>query len=236
MKFLAIIPARGGSKRIKNKNIKLFLDAPIISYSIQAAKDSEIFDDVIVSTNSEKIAEIAKKYGASVPFMRSEKNADDFATTTDVILEVIEQMKGIGKEYDMVCCIYPTAPFVTGEILHKAKEILKNTDTNSIFPITPFSFPPQRGVTIDEKGYLRFINKEHEFTRSQDLCRQYHDAGQFYFLKVEDFLIEKRLVLSKTTPLIVDELAVQDIDNETDWKLAELKFTLIKEEGVLQEL
>ncbi len=226
MKTLAIIPARGGSKRIKNKNTKLFLNNPIISYSINAAKNSGIFDDIIVSTDSDNIAKIAKNYGADVPFMRSEKNADDFATTTDVILEVIAQMKALGKEFDLVCCIYPTAPFVTKDILLKAKSILENSDANSVFPITPFSFPPQRGVIIDQNGYMQFINKEYEFARSQDLEKQYHDAGQFYFLKTTDFLHEKGLVLSKTTPIIVDELEVQDIDNETDWKLAEIKYQM----------
>ncbi len=227
MKFLAIIPARGGSKRIKDKNIKLFLNEPIISYSITAAIDSKIFDDIIVSTDSTQVADISKQYGASIPFMRSEKNSDDYATTSDVILEVVEKMKAIGKDYDMICCIYPTAPFVTEKILHKAKKILERTNANSVFPITSFSYPPQRGVIIDKKGYLQFINKEYEFTRSQDLQKQYHDAGQFYFLKVKDFVDEKRLVLSKTTPLIVDELTVQDIDNESDWEIAELKYQLM---------
>ncbi len=231
MKILAIIPARGGSKRIANKNIKLFLDKPIISYSILAAQKSGIFDEIVVSTDSKEIASIADDYGAKVPFLRSERNSDDFATTTDVILEVVDKMRNLGKNFDFVCCIYPTAPFVNAAILKEAFDILRSTDANSVFPITAFSYPPQRAVVIDDNNYLKFLNKEYEFTRSQDLDKHYHDAGQFYFLRTATFLAEKGLVLSKTVPIIVDELKVQDIDNETDWRLAEMKYQIALDEG-----
>ncbi len=226
MKILALIPARGGSKRIKNKNITDFCEKPIISYPITVAKNSGLFTDVMVSTDDARIAEVAKNYGADVPFLRSEKNSDDFATTTDVILEVVSDYQKQGRHYDLICCIYPTAIFVTEQILRTAKDYLSTGKANSVFPIVKFSFPPQRGLRMGEDGFTTFINKEHEFTRSQDLEPIYHDSGQFYFLRTEDFLREKALVLSKTKPIIVEETQVQDIDNITDLQIAELKYRL----------
>ncbi len=226
MNILALIPARGGSKRIKNKNITDFCAKPIISYPITVAKNSGLFTDIMVSTDDAKIAEIAKGYGADIPFLRSEKNSDDFATTTDVVLEVIAEYEKQGKHYDFVCCIYPTAVFVTEQILKTAKGFLTSGEANSVFPIVKFSFPPQRGLRIGENGFTSFINKEHEFTRSQDLEPMYHDSGQFYFLNTVDFLTEKALVLSRTKPIIVEETQIQDIDNITDLQIAELKYRL----------
>ncbi len=226
MKVLALIPARGGSKRIKNKNIINFCDKPIISYPITVAKQSGLFEEIMVSTDDSKIAEVAKQYGAEVPFLRSVKNSDDFATTTDVIVEVLEEYQKLEKFYDYVCCIYPAAVFITNEILKQAQEILVSGSANSVYPVVKFSFPPQRGVNLDEDGFAKFIEPKYEFTRSQDLTPIYHDSGQFYFLKVEDFLREKRLVLSKTKPIIVEETDVQDIDTITDLQIAELKYKL----------
>ncbi len=226
MKAVAVITARGGSKRIPRKNIKPFLGKPIITYSIQAALDAGIFDEVMVSTDDEEIAEIAKAAGAVVPFFRSKDTANDYATTTDVMLEVLESYRKFGKEFDSACCIYPTAPFVSAEKLKTAMELLTEKEADSVLPVVRFSFPPQRSV-IMEDGFLKFKWPEHMFTRSQDLEPFYHDAGQFYCLKVESFMQQKKLVMDKTVPYEQPELAVQDIDTEEDWEIAEVKYKVL---------
>lgn len=226
MKNIAIITARGGSKRIPHKNIKEFCGKPILAYSIEAAIASGAFDTVMVSTDDEEIAKIAKEYGAEVPFMRSEENANDFSSTKDVILEVLCEYQKLGVSYDALCCIYPTAPFITKERLLEAMDSLAASEAGSIMPVVPFSFPIQRGVILKD-DYLAFRQPEHRLTRSQDLEPVYHDAGQFYCIKVPVFLEEQQVVTSKCKPLILSELEVQDIDNETDWKLAELKYNLL---------
>lgn len=225
MNYVAIITARGGSKRIPKKNIKEFCGKPIIAYSIEAAIKSGMFTEIMVSTDSEEIANIAKQYGAKVPFMRSEKASDDFATTTDVISEVLSQYEKENICFDRVCCIYPTAPFVTAQRLQEANQILNDTNADSVFPVVQFSFPPQRCMEI-ENNNMFFTNKQYAFTRSQDLKPLYHDCGQFYFMNVPAFLSEKGLVLNKTAPLILPETEVQDIDNLTDWEIAELKYKM----------
>ena len=226
---LAIITARGGSKRIPKKNIKEFCGKPIIAYGIEAALKSGVFEEVMVSTDSEEIAEIAKSYGASVPFMRSAEAANDFAPTAKVIEEVVLEYEKIGKNFDKVCCIYPTAPFLTAERLKEAMTKLKETNAYSVIPVVRFSFPPQRGLQIKD-GVLRYIHPEHTFTRSQDLEPLYHDAGQFYCLDREEFMKHLNLFGDTTVELILDELEVQDIDTLTDWKLAELKYRLLQDD------
>ena len=223
-KILAIIPARGGSKRIPRKNIKNFLGKPIIAYSIKAAIGSRIFDEVMVSTDDKQIARVAIKYGAKIPFFRSAKNSDDHATTADVIKEVLLEYKKQGKNYDYVCCLYSTAPFVTPEKLIKAKETLEKSHADSVLPVTCFSFPIQRSFKIDSDGTLKMNWPKYINTRSQDLNTAYHDAGQYYFLDVKSFLIQKKVFAKKTLPIITSELEVQDVDNEEDWKLAEFKY------------
>ena len=226
MAKVAIITARGGSKRIPRKNIKEFLGKPIIEYSIKAALESGIFDEVMVSTDDDEIAEIAKNAGAKVPFMRSADAANDFATTSDVISEVLSQYKEMGQEFDYACCIYPTAPFVTAECLKNAMEILVDRNTDSVIPVVRFGFPPQRSVVIcNEK--LMFKWPEHTFTRSQDLEPFYHDAGQFYCLNVKSFREQKSVVMANTFPYIRDEREVQDIDTMEDWEMAELKYRML---------
>lgn len=226
-KALAIITARGGSKRIPKKNIKEFCGKPIISYSIEAALDSGIFHEVMVSTDSEEIADIAKKFGAKVPFMRSEKTASDFATTADVLLEVVREYAKKGDVFQYMSCLYPTAPFVTAKKLRKAYENLKQSDAVMLMPVVPFSYPPQRGYVLQE-GRLEMKWKENLNARSQDLEALYHDCGQFYFYRVEEYTAAKGQISQGIIPMILDDLEVQDIDNETDWKLAELKYQLMQ--------
>ena len=225
MARLAIIPARGGSKRIPRKNIKDFLGKPIIAYSIEAAISSSLFDEVMVSTDDEEIALIAKEYGANVPFKRSDKNADDYATTVDVIEEVLESYRQEGEVFDDVCCIYPTAPFVTKDKLNKAFQLLVNNSYDTVMPVIPYSFPIQRSFALKgEKVQMKF--PEHKNTRSQDLEKTYHDAGQFYFFR-SDILSKKQGLWTKNVAGIkISDLEGQDIDNEEDWLLAELKFKL----------
>ena len=223
---VAIITARGGSKRIPRKNIKDFLGRPIIEYSIKAALESRIFDEVMVSTDDEEIAEIAKNAGAKVPFMRSKDTANDFATTADVIAEVLQQYKTNDVEFDYVCCIYPTAPFVTAKCLKEAMELLMNGNSDSVVPVVKFGFPPQRGVIIQD-GRVSFKWPEFALARSQDLESMYHDCGQFYCLNIESFEKQKCLVMANTMPYIREEKEVQDIDTMEDWYLAEIKYRML---------
>ena len=229
MSRVCIITARGGSKRIPKKNIKDFLGKPIIAYSIEAALESRMFDEVMVSTDSEEIAEIARKYGAKVPFLRSSENSNDHAGTREVCKEVLDAYEKEGKIFDLFACIYPTAPFITGEKLKKAVETLEASDAYSLVPVVRFSFPPQRGVVIKD-GYMEFMHPEFAQARSQDLEPVYHDCGQFYILKTKPFLEEFTLVTSRTIPFVLPEEEVQDIDNYSDWVLAEMKYRLIREE------
>lgn len=227
---IAIITARGGSKRIPGKNIKEFCGKPIISYSIKAAIESKLFSEVMVSTDSETIAGIALEYGAKVPFMRSAKTSDDYATTSDVIMEVIDNYKKMGRTFDYICCLYPTAPFVTPEKLNKAMEIMQNENPVEVMPVVSFSYPPQRCFTINE-GNMSYKYKEYMRARSQDLEKLYHDAGQFYIYNTEKYLELNGEISEGIKPVIVSEMEVQDIDNMDDWKIAELKYKLITSRG-----
>lgn len=227
MSALAIITARGGSKRIPHKNIKNFCGKPILAYSIDAALKSGVFDEVMVSTDSEEIAQAAKKYGASIPFNRSKKNADDFATTSDVLLEVLEEYERIGKSFEIACCIYPTAPFVTPERLIEAVNLLEKTKADIVMPMVAFSYPPQRGLVQKDDGYAKMVTPEYINTRSQDLEKIYHDCGQFYAFWVSHFKKNRNIMRGKILPIVISELEVQDIDNESDWELAEIKYQLL---------
>lgn len=227
MKNIAIIPARGGSKRIPRKNIKPFMGKPIIAYSIEAALQSGLFDEVMVSTDDEEIATIARQYGASVPFFRSAETADDYATTADVIEEVLNTYKDKGQTFDNVCCLYSTAPFVTPQRLKEAFDMMKNNGSNSVYPIVLFSYPVQRGLKIED-GKIGMVWPENLNKRSQDMDAIYHDAGQFYISTVRSFYISRSFLTNNTGGLILSELEVQDLDTETDWKLAEMKFQLLR--------
>lgn len=222
MGSIAIITARGGSKRIPRKNVKLFCGKPIITYSIEAALQSGLFEEVMVSTEDEEIARIAREAGAQVPFMRSSESAGDYASTDDVLLEVLAAYKERGKDFESFCCLYPTAPFVTAEKLKTAMGLLEKAD--SVMPVVPFSFPPQRCMVLNEEGELRMKWPEHARTRSQDLEPYYHDCGQFYCCRTAPFLEYKTTDLPHMVPIIMSELEVQDIDNPDDWEIAELKY------------
>ena len=223
---LCIIPARGGSKRIPRKNIKDFLGLPIIAYSIKAALSSELFDEVMVSTDDEEISTIAMKYGAKVPFIRSNKNSDDYASTIDVLIEVLAWYKeNKGENYTHGCCLYPTAPFVTAKSLNEGYQKLITNNKTTVFPVVPFSYPIQRALKIVNDN-IELYQPEHELSRSQDLEPAFHDAGQFYWFKVESILKEKKLWTARSGTIILNETEAQDIDTLSDWKIAELKFQL----------
>jgi pseudaminic acid cytidylyltransferase len=227
MNNLCIIPARGGSKRIPKKNIKSFLGKPIIAYSIEAAIQSKLFTEIMVSTDCQETAEIALRYGSKVPFLRSKENSNDFATTYDVIKEVIDEYKKDGVNFENICCIYACAPFVTANNLKHAYQELSNKQVDTIFPIIEYSFPIQRAVKIHNEK-IELFNIDHLNTRSQDLEKSYHDAGQFYWMKSENILNKGRIITDNCSGIIITELEGQDIDNEIDWELAELKFKLLK--------
>ncbi len=226
MRTIAIITARGGSKRIPRKNIRNFCGKPILAYSVEAALASGAFDCVMVSTEDAEIAEIAKQYGAQVPFTRSERTAGDHASTSEVLLEVLEEYEKRGESFDIGCCIYPTAPFVTGEKLREAVERLGACGADSLIPVVAFSYPPQRAFVMEE-GRLVFRYPEYLDSRSQDLQPHYHDAGQFYVFRTEAFRRTKKVMTGNILPLVVSELEVQDIDSLTDWQIAEMKYRLM---------
>lgn len=226
MSAIAIITARGGSKRIPRKNVKDFLGKPIICYSIEAALSSGIFDEVMVSTDDEEIASIARQAGAKVPFMRSEKTSNDYAATDDVLMEVLDEYQKRGQTFDYMACLYPTAPFITAKKLVMAMEQLKASDASGLMPVVPFSFPPQRGM-VERNGKLAFQFPENALVRSQDLETVYHDCGQFYFYDVKKYLDKQAEVNDDYIPFVMKETEIQDIDNETDWALAEMKYKLL---------
>lgn len=221
-KQLAIITARGGSKRIPRKNIKDFCGKPILAYSIEAAKNAGVFDEIMVSTDDEEIAQIAEKFGAKVPFFRSEETAGDFASTDEVILEVIQEYEKRGQHFDTFCCIYPTAPFLTGERLKDAMALLQKAD--SVMPVVPFSYPPQRGLLVNKEGFVERQFPEYATARSQDLPTIYHDCGQFYACRTVPFLKEGTTDVERLVPLVLSEMEVQDIDTLEDFEIAEIKY------------
>ena len=225
---VAIITARGGSKRIPGKNIREFMGKPMLVYGIEAALQSGIFREIMVSTDDEEIARIARDAGAAVPFMRSEETSDDFATTDDVLMEVLRVYEERGETFDYMACIYPTAPFVTAEKLREAMELLVEQGASGVMPVVRYSFPPQRGMAIRE-GKLVYCYPENAMKRSQDLELVYHDSGQFYCYHVKRYLAAKGDLPDGYLPIIVPETEVQDIDNPSDLALAEMKFRMMRE-------
>ncbi len=229
MRTLAIIPARGGSKRVYRKNIRNFLGKPIISYSIQNAIHSKVFDEIMVSTEDEEIADIAQFYGANVPFKRSLQNASDIATTVDVLLEVIENYKKQGIVFAYACCIYPTAALVSPLQIRNAFRKIQKEKLDSVVPVVKYTYPIQRALQITQNGKLKMAMPQNVNKRTQDLQETYHDSGQFYWFNIKKLLQQKSLFTSNSGSIILQEKEVQDIDTETDWQMAELKYKLINQ-------
>ncbi|MEE3777215.1 pseudaminic acid cytidylyltransferase [Campylobacter sp. CX2-4080-23] len=222
MKNLAIITARGGSKRIPRKNIKEFMGKPMIAYAIDACIKANIFDEIMVSTDDDEIASIAKNLGAKVPFMRSIKNSDDYATTNDVLIEVVDKYRSLGKNPSVICCVYPCVPFLNGDILRDAYDKFISSDADGLTPVVKFSFPIQRAFRIVD-GFLRYNEPQNALKRSQDLEPMYHDAGMFYFHKTSNINSDNIM------PYIIDESLAQDIDTMDDWNMAQIKFKVKNE-------
>lgn len=232
MSNIAIITARGGSKRIPRKNIRLFCGKPIIAYSIEAAMESGLFDVVMVSTDDKSIADISKEYGATVPFFRSKKTSDDYSSTEDVLDEVIQVYKDRKICFDYMCCIYPTAPFINAEKIKKGYETLIRTGADRVDTVVKYECPPQWALELDRRGFISFLEPEKVDVRSQDLQCLYHDAGQFYWYVVNNCFYEKNDCI-RINSLILEPNEVQDIDDEDDWNLAELKYLqMIKKNSV----
>ena len=229
-KGIAIITARGGSKRIPRKNIKEFLGKPIMSYSIETAKKAQIFDEIMVSTDDKEIAEVAKEYGASVPFLRSQKTSNDYATTEDVIMEVLEEYEKRGKTYDYVVCLYPTAPFVKLEWLKAGVEMILRPEIGMVMTMVKFSFPPQRCL-VKDGDCVKYKWPEYMNSRSQDLEAMYHDGGQFYCYDVKKFKENAGQFSEGIAAIEIEESQVQDIDTFEDWKIAEMKYRILRELG-----
>lgn len=227
MSSIAIITARGGSKRIPNKNIRDFCGYPIIAYSIRTAIKSGCFDEIMVSTDSIEIAEIAKKNGAKVPFLRSSKTSSDFATTKDVLLEVLNDYQQIGRKFDKMVCIYPTAPFISSEKIIQALDSMTEKKASLVIPVVRYSYPPQRAYVVNN-GYLKFKWEEYRNSRTQDLEPYFHDAGQFYCYNVDDYIEANGVITNNIVSIELPESEVQDIDNEEDWLIAEMKYEIMR--------
>lgn len=231
---LAVIPARGGSKRIPRKNIKVFCGKPMIAWSIEAALLSGCFDKVIVSTDDEEIAEVARDYGASVPFMRPKELSDDFTGTIPVIRHAIEWCKADGFDARLACCVYATAPFVHSEDLRRGLDILEQAGGDYAFSVTSYAFPIQRAIRLTEKGRVEMFYPEHFNTRSQDLVESYHDAGQFYWGAVNSWLKEKKIFTPESSAVLLPRHRVQDIDTPEDWVRAEWMHKALQAESISQ--
>lgn len=230
---LCIIPARGGSKRIPRKNIKLFSGKPIIAYSIEAAIKSGCFDQVIVSTDDDEIADVAKSYGAGVPFLRPDDLANDYAGTIPVIKQAVEWYESQGIQLSEVCCIYATAPFIQVKYIQQAYQNLLSTGADYCFPVCHFPSPIQRAFKLNEQARVEMFHPENFNARSQDLEEAYFDAGQFYWGKPEAFKSEKPFFSPVSTFVMLPSYLVQDIDNMDDWKRAEVMYQVLQKNGEL---
>ena len=227
MTALAIIPARGGSKRIPRKNIRLFFGAPIISYAIHAARNAGIFAEVMVSTDDEEIAHVARQHGAAVPFLRSAASAGDHATTLQVLREVVDGYRNAGREFDALCCLYPTAVLTRPDTLRAGWNLLmERADAACVLPVVPYNCPVQRALRVRD-GWLEMLQPAYAEIRTQDLEMTYHDAGQWYWLRTTALRDPGFQILGPASmPLVLDQLAAQDIDTDEDWAMAEAKFQL----------
>jgi len=228
MSVVAVIPARGGSKRIPDKNIKPFCGKPMIAYSIETAKDAGIFDRIIVSTDSEKIASTAKEFGAEIPFMRPGNLADDYIGTDAVIIHALKWLKGEGEKIDYICCIYATAPFVKAEYIIEGYNLLRDNNATSCFSVTTYPFPIFRSLKINSRNRLKMFWPKYRETRSQDLPEAYHDAGQFYWADAKKYQKEKQFYSKDAVPVILPRYLVQDIDTPEDWETAEKMYSVLQ--------
>ncbi len=226
MNNIAIIPARGGSKRIPKKNIKDFLGKPIIAYSIETALKSSLFSEVMVSTDDKEIAETAMKYGAMVPFFRSKEKSNDFSGLAEVVIEVLEKYKESGKVFDNVCCILATAPFISKDDITESFTKLRESNFDSVFPVVKYSFPIQRAMQFDGDN-IKMIWPENMAKRSQDLESSFHDAGLFYWIKSNIVIEKKTMWTNNTTAIEISGQTAQDIDTFDDWEIAEMKYKII---------
>jgi len=225
-KSIAIIPARGGSKRIPKKNIKTFFGKPLIAYSVQTALESKLFDKVVVSTDDDEIASIARKYGAEVPFMRPKTLSDDFTNTDDVIKHTLEWLKAEGETFELACTIYATAPLLQSKYLKEGYDALRNSTAVNAFSATSMPFPIQRTFKITDEGRCEMFTPEHYMTRSQDLEEAYHDAGQFYWTRINQ--ISEDIMFGKDSiPIVLPRYLVQDIDTLEDWERAEIMYKVL---------
>jgi len=227
MKTLCIIPARSGSKRIKNKNIKFFCGKPIIYWVIQAAKESKCFDKILVSSDSNKILNLAKKFGSNI-LKRSKRLSNDYSTVHDVIQNVVGELKKKGEIFDFICYILPTAALIRSEDIIKSYSIIKKNNSNFVITVCGYSFPPQKALKINKSGKIVMKNLKNYKKRSQDLSQEYHDAAQVYWGTTDLILSSKNTVKNNSYPYIVPQLRVQDIDTLEDWHLAEFKFRYLK--------
>ena len=226
--IIAIIPARGGSKRIPRKNIKEFHGKPMIAWSIQAALNSGCIDEVWVSTDDDEIAAIAQSYGAKIPFIRPANLADDFATTADVMQHAVQAYQTQYQQLpNYVCCLYATAPFVQRQDLQKGFELIQTKSLDYVFSATSYPFPIQRAIKLDKDGAVNMFSPEHFNTRSQDLEEAWHDAGQFYWGRSEAWLSKARIFSPQSSTVALPRFRVQDIDTSEDWQRAELMAQLL---------
>lgn len=226
-KSFAIIPARGGSKRIPRKNIKLFCGKPIIAYSIIVAQKTNLFDRIIVSTDDNEIADTAIKWGADVPFTRPQNLSDDYTTTIDVIKHAIKWLNDSNEYYEYTCCIYPTSPFIRGRDLKKGYDLLANSLNNFSFPVTSFASSIFRALKLTGENQLKMFWPEHRDTRTQDLPEAYHDVGQFYWGRTDAFLNNRSIFESGSSPIIIPRYLAQDIDTYEDWEQAEMIYKML---------
>lgn len=225
---IAIIPARGGSKRIPGKNIRNFCGKPMIAWSIEAALESKCFDEVVVSTDDERIAEVAIEFGASVPFMRPDNLADDYTGTLPVIRHAVEWFIESGKAVDSACCIYATAPFITKDDIRSGEKSLYESKASFAFSVTTYAFPIQRAIRVLEGGRVEMMDAGQFATRSQDLEEAWHDAGQFYWGTADAWLEERMIFGQDSVAVPIPRYRVQDVDTLEDWESAEYLFEAIR--------
>jgi len=228
MNSICIIPARGGSKRIPRKNIKDFCGKPIIAYSIEVARQSGLFKKIVVSTDDEQIADVAKAYGAEVPFIRPSRLSDDIVGTSKVFLHALEWLEEHGISAEFACCIYATAPLLQVQYLLAGRDALKHGSANTAISVTSYPYSIFRSLKIDGKGYAEMFWPEYRKKRSQDMPEAYHDAGQFYWVRLINFILEPNLLGKQTKAIILPRWQVQDIDTQEDWTHAELLYQILR--------